>query len=55
MDKPTIKCPFCGEICRPNKKNSKKGYYKGIYLTKCPACNVDIIINAEDIDWETVE
>ena len=49
----TIKCPICGETCKPNKKNAKRGYYRGIYLTTCPACGFDIIIKADDIDWET--
>ena len=53
MENKQIKCPICGEICKPNKKNAKRGYYRGIYLTTCPACGFDIIIKADDIDWET--
>ena len=53
MVKKQIKCPFCDNIMEPTKKNTRRGYYRGIYLTKCEKCKTEVIIKADDIDWET--
>ena len=50
-----VKCPFCGEELKPTRKNTRRGNYKGTYFTKCKSCDTDIIVGAEDIDWDTVE
>lgn len=55
MEEKKCKCPFCGEELKPTRKNCRKGNYSGTYFTKCKGCDTDILIGAEDIDWETVE
>ena len=50
-----IKCPFCGKELKPTKKNSRRGYFKGTYMTRCENCQIDVFIDYDDIDFDTVE
>lgn len=56
MVRPNIRCPFCGATLNTKKKNCRKSTLQnGKYFTKCRECDTDVLINAEDVDFDTVE
>ena len=51
-----VTCPFCGAKLNNKRKNCRKSPLQNDkYFTKCKECDTDVLIGAEDVDFDTVE